>query len=124
VRTYKIAGMLACTAVAALCHPSARAQQSSAQAAPGAGTLEEIVVTAQKRSQNQQVVPVAVTALSATALANARVLNATDLAGTVPNLYIFQGASLNGNSSTPWLTLRGIEANNTGTVQTDSGIGF
>ena len=121
---YKIAGLLACTAIAALCHPSAWAQQTAAASASGGGTLEEIVVTAQKRSENQQVVPVSVTALSATALANARVLNAADLAGTVPNLYIMQGASLNGNSSTPWLTLRGIEANNTGTVQTDSGIGF
>jgi iron complex outermembrane receptor protein len=99
------------------------AQSQSAQGKSN-GQLEEIVVTAQKRSQNQQVVPVSVTALSPTVLANARVLNASDLAGTVPNLYILQGAGLNGNSSTPWLTLRGIEANNTGTVQTDSGIGF
>ena len=124
MRNHKFAGMLACTAVAAFCHPSARAQQAAAQTASGGGTLEEVVVTAQKRSENQQVVPVAVTALSPTVLANARVLNAADLAGTVPNLYIMQGASLNGNTSTPWLTLRGIEANNTGTVQTDSGIGF
>jgi iron complex outermembrane receptor protein len=115
---------LACTAVAALCHPSASAQQTISPVASGGGTLEEIVVTAQKRSQNQQVVPVAVTALSETALVNNRVLNATDLAGTVPNLYVMKGASMNGNTSTPWLTLRGIEANNTGTVQTDSGIGF
>jgi iron complex outermembrane receptor protein len=88
------------------------------------GQLEEIVVTAQKKSENQQVVPVSVTALSATALSNARILNASDLAGTVPNLYVMQGASMNGNTSTPWITLRGIEANNTGTVQTDSGIGI
>src|SRR6185437_13493347 len=27
-------------------------------------------------------------------------------------------------TSTPWMTLRGIEANNTGTVQADSGIGI
>jgi iron complex outermembrane receptor protein len=116
-------GILACTAVAALCHP-ASAQQAAAPAASTKGTLEEIVVTAQKRSENQQVVPVSVTAISPTMLANARILNTMDLAGTVPNLYIMQGASLNGSSSTPWLTLRGIEANNTGTVQTDSGIGI
>ena len=121
---YNTLGMLACAAVAALCHHSALAQQAAAPASSGGGTLEEIVVTAQKRSENQQVVPVSVTALSETALANARVLNAMDLAGTVPNLFIMQGASMNGNSSTPWLTLRGIEANNTGTVQTDSGVGF
>ncbi len=121
---HKIAGLLACTAVAALCHPSALAQQAASPSASTGGNLEEIVVTAQKRSENQQVVPVAVTALSPATLANARVENVMDLAGLAPNLYVFQGASLNGSNSTPWLTLRGIEANNTGTVQTDSGIGM
>jgi iron complex outermembrane receptor protein len=124
VGKYKTVGLLACAAVAVLCHPSASAQQTSRPGASGSGTLEEIVVTAQKRSENQQVVPVSVTALSPTVLANARILNAMDLAGTVPNLYIMQGASMNGSTSTPWMTLRGIEANNTGTVQTDSGIGI
>ena len=124
MKNYKFAGLLACTAVAALCHQSASAQQAAAPAASGTGTLEEIVVTAQKRSQNQQIVPVSVTALSPATLANARVLNAADLSGQVPNLFVMQGASMNGNTSTPWMTLRGIEANNTGTVQTDSGIGF
>jgi iron complex outermembrane receptor protein len=122
--TYNKLRMLACAAVVMLCHPSASAQQASAPAASGGGTLEEIVVTAQKRSENQQVVPVSVTALSPTTLANARVENAMDLAGLVPNLFIMQGASMNGSTSTPWMTLRGIEANNTGTVQTDSGIGI
>jgi iron complex outermembrane receptor protein len=118
----KIVRILLCTAAAALSHHSASAQQASAPS--GAGTLEEIVVTAEKRSENQQVVPVSVTAISPVMLQNARILNAMDLAGTVPNLFIMQGASMNGSSSTPWMTLRGIEANNTGTVQTDSGIGI
>jgi iron complex outermembrane receptor protein len=124
MKTHKFLGFLACASAAALMHHSASAQQTGGPGASRAGQLEEIVVTAQKRSENQQVVPVSVTAISPTAIANARILNAMDLAGTVPNLFIMQGASLNGNSSTPWLTLRGIEGNNTGTVQTDSGIGF
>jgi iron complex outermembrane receptor protein len=124
MRNQLIGGLLTCAAVAALYHHSALAQEARAPAASNGGTLEEIVVTAQKRSENQQVVPVSVTALSPTVLANARILNAMDLAGTVPNLYIMQGASMNGSTSTPWMTLRGIEANNTGTVQTDSGIGI
>ena len=120
----RLSTILASVAVAALCHPSAFAQQATSPAASTGGSLEEIVVTAQKRSENQQIVPVAVTALSTTALSNARVENVMDLAGLAPNLYVFQGASLNGSNSTPWLTLRGIEANNTGTPQTDSGIGM
>jgi iron complex outermembrane receptor protein len=117
-------GLLACTAVAALGHSAVAQQAAKPAAGTTPGTLEEIVVTAEKRSENQQVVPVAVTALSPTMLANARILNTMDLANTVPNLFIMQGASMNGSSSTPWMTLRGIEANNTGTVQTDSGIGI
>ncbi|HLG89304.1 MAG TPA: TonB-dependent receptor [Alphaproteobacteria bacterium] len=125
MKTHKILGMSAFAVIAALSdHHAASAQQAGGQASSSGGTLEEIVVTAQKRSENQQVVPVSVTALSPTTLSNARILNAMDLAGTVPNLYIFSGASLNGSTSTPWMTLRGIEANNTGTVQTDSGIGI
>jgi iron complex outermembrane receptor protein len=123
MRNRIIVGLLACASIAALGHHSASAQPASG-ASSGGGTLEEIVVTAQKRSENQQVVPVSVTAISPTMLANARILNAMDLAGTVPNLFIMQGASMNGSTSTPWMTLRGIEANNTGTVQTDSGIGI
>ncbi|HEX4505298.1 MAG TPA: TonB-dependent receptor [Alphaproteobacteria bacterium] len=118
-----IVGLLACASIAALGHNSALAQQAGGQAS-SAGQLEEIVVTAEKRSENQQIVPVSVTAISPTMLANARIQNAMDLAGTVPNLFIMQGASMNGSTSTPWMTLRGIEANNTGTVQTDSGIGI
>src|ERR1700739_5010254 len=117
MKSHKIAALLACTSIAALGHHAALAQQASGTSS-GTGQLEEIVVTAQKRSENQQVVPVSVTAISPTLLANARILNAMDLAGTVPNLYIMQGASMNGSTSTPWMTLRGIEANNTGTVQT------
>ena len=124
MRIHKILGIFACAATAALCHNSASAQPAGGSGASSGGQLEEIVVTAEKRSENQQVVPVSVTALSPTVLANARILNAMDLAGTVPNLFIMQGASMNGSTSTPWMTLRGIEANNTGTVQTDSGIGI
>jgi iron complex outermembrane receptor protein len=124
VKARKIVGLSACAAIAALSHHHAASAQQAGQAASGGGTLEEIVVTAQKRRENQQIVPVSVTAISPTTLANARIQNAMDLAGTVPNLFIMQGASMNGSTSTPWMTLRGIEANNTGTVQTDSGIGI
>lgn len=49
-------------------------------------TLEEVVVTAQKREQNLQEVPVAVTAFDATALENAGVQDVTELQKSAPNV--------------------------------------
>ena len=54
---------------------------------PG-GQLEEIVVTAQKREQNLQDVPMAVSAFSGSALQNAGVADIVDLARQVPALQV------------------------------------
>lgn len=78
-------------------------QVSLAQEAPANG-LEEIVVTAQKREQNLQQVPVSVTALSAEAIANKGITQFENLAQTAPGLTITQGTQRTGNS----INLRGI----------------
>jgi iron complex outermembrane receptor protein len=52
------------------------------------GGLEEIVVTATKRSENLQDVPVAVSAISQTALKNAGVFETSDLNHAMPNLQV------------------------------------
>ena len=52
----------------------------------GAATLEEIIVTAQRRAENLQEVPVSVTALSETAIDKADVHDLTTLAREVPGL--------------------------------------
>ncbi len=66
--------------------------------------LEEIVVTAQKREQNLQSVPVAVTALSSEAIANNRLADFSDLTRAAPSLTITQTTSSPNNS----IILRGI----------------
>jgi iron complex outermembrane receptor protein len=68
------------------------------------GALEEIVVTAQKRSESIQDVPVSITALSATQLAEARIEDPSALTAYVPNLQA--SAPLGG--STPVFSLRGV----------------
>ena len=68
------------------------------------GGLEEIVVTAQKREENLQDVPVSVTALSAEALANNRVTDFTDLTRAASSLTVTQATSSPNNS----IILRGI----------------
>ena len=68
------------------------------------GGLEEIVVTAQKREENLQNVPVSVTALSAEALANSRVTDFADLTKVASSLTVTQATSSPNNS----IILRGI----------------
>lgn len=80
-------------------------QPALAQGAePDSGGLEEIVVTAQKREQNMQSVPVAVTALSSEAIENGRIADFSDLTRAAPSLTITQTTSAPNNS----IILRGI----------------
>lgn len=81
-------------------------QPAFAQEAEGSADtgLEEIVVTAQKREQNLQNVPVAVTALGAEAIANQRIADFADLTRAAPSLTITQTTSSPNNS----IILRGI----------------
>ncbi|MBP1687227.1 MAG: TonB-dependent receptor [Deltaproteobacteria bacterium] len=59
------------------------------KAAPAVGMeIEEITVTAQKREENIQEVPISVTALSGDALAASGATSVTDLQESVPNLWI------------------------------------
>ncbi|MFV0277252.1 MAG: TonB-dependent receptor, partial [Parahaliea sp.] len=73
-----------------------------AQSAPA---LEEVVVTAQKREQSLQEVPVAVSAFGSESLENNAVLNLTDLNAMSPNV-ILQPAGAFPNSSA--FAIRGI----------------
>src|SRR6202140_1604451 len=69
------------------------------------GTLDEIVVTAQRRVERLQDVPVAVTALSGTDLAERGVRQAGDITAGVPNMLL---NSPYGPEAQPTFTLRGV----------------
>lgn len=83
--------------IAALTAPQAYAQKAAEPV-----TLEEIIVTAQKRSENLQDVPIAVQAFSAETLASANVAGLTDLVNVTPSLR-FTFAAQSGS-----LFLRGV----------------
>jgi iron complex outermembrane receptor protein len=57
------------------------------------GMLEEVIVTAQKRSESVQKTALAVTAMAGEALAEKNILSATALLGQVPNLHIGQASN-------------------------------
>ncbi len=65
-------------------------------------TLEEVVVTAQKRAQSLQDVPISVSAVGGEKLADAGIENLQDLSAYVPNLKIVEGGLV------PQMYIRGI----------------
>ena len=106
--SHYVIAALACFAIP---HP-ALAQQAGANADksqdPATKGLQEIVVTAQKRSENLQKIPVAVTALGRDRIENLQVRNFNDLGGLAPNLTAINS----GSGSNPIITLRGIVGGN------------
>ena len=99
------AGLLACTALAStFIMTSAAHAQAAIAAEDGNVGLEEIIVTAQKREQSLQDVPIAVTAVTGEALITNRVTNVTDLSALAPGVTVRPSL---GSSSIPSFTVRG-----------------
>jgi iron complex outermembrane recepter protein len=96
------------------------AQATPAAPAPGAaddGGLADIVVTAQRRAQNVQDVPIAIAAIDAATLVEAGIRDPRDLALLVPSLSMQAGTA----ASTTSLFIRGVgigdfNSNTTGAV--------
>lgn len=81
---------------------------SSAYAQQGA-VLEEVIVTAQKRAENLQNVPISVQSLDAKALEKQSVVTITDLGPSVPGLAL---VPFPGSAETLYPAIRGITGNN------------
>ena len=95
-----VAGAAMMTAAGQVCaQEKVHAQEATA--------LDEIVVTAQKRSENLQDVPVAVTALTADQLKDQRVNDVLALSGLSPGLQI----KTDDNAANPRIFIRGIGVN-------------
>jgi outer membrane receptor protein involved in Fe transport len=77
---------------------------TSAEAEQPGGGLQDIVVTARKRTESVQDVPVAVTAISAAEIARKDLTSLEKVAASTPNFSV--GRASNGSGAT--LTLRGI----------------
>lgn len=85
------------------------AQEAAPQAAAQEGGLTDIVVTARKREESVQDVPVAVTALSAELIQRQDLTSIEKIAARTPNLNV--GSASNGSGAQ--LTLRGIGSSST-----------
>ncbi len=100
-------------ALGALLATPACAEADAAAAPPQSGStvindaqVQEIIVTAQRREESLQKVPVAVSALSGAQLENLRVTSVRNLAGLAPSLQI----NTQGIQSNPTIIIRGVSS--------------
>ncbi len=85
----------------------------AAETAAGSDSLEEVVVTAERRAEDPQTMPVSVIALSAKALKDSGVSNIADLQSLVPSLsYVDAG-------NVKFINIRGVGLNEGAPNQTD-----
>jgi iron complex outermembrane receptor protein len=97
--------------VLALCSvQTAHAQQSDQAAASAGPGLEEIVVTARRREEKLQSVPVSVTAFTGAQIEQNQVATFSDLTHLVPSMTVFSGTS---RYSQNFLSIRGLGAGST-----------
>jgi iron complex outermembrane receptor protein len=89
-RTLSTAFVALSLVVAVAAAPRVWAQQQAAASTAGAAApaLEEIVVSAQRRTENLQTTPIAITAISAKGLEARNLDNVTDVGALVPNAVI------------------------------------
>ena len=80
------AAIVSATLWASLWAAPAMAQDQAAQAEDQQGGIPEIVVTAQKRAENVQDVPIAISAFTASALEERAVGDVANLSGITPNV--------------------------------------
>ncbi len=92
---------------------------STAAGVAAQGALEEIIVTAQKREQNLQEVPIAITALDAHALELQNITDTDSFAKLVPNLHIKQGTT-----GVITIAIRGISNNDGGNPGFENAVGI
>src|SRR5690606_135788 len=82
--------------------------QEQTPSAESTGGIQEIVVTAQKRAEDVQDVPIAISAFNAEALEERAVGNVSALSGITPNVTLDASTPFSGSSAVLGATIRGI----------------
>lgn len=93
--TASMAAAICCPTVVMAQRAGPASQEERVVSSPVAGEVEEIIVTARKRSESLQSVPIAISALSAETLERNRVIDVDSLGEIVPGVTI-AGAAPNG----------------------------
>ncbi|MCR9103791.1 MAG: TonB-dependent receptor [Gammaproteobacteria bacterium] len=84
-----------------------------------AAVLEEVIVTAQKREQSNQDVPISITALGADAIERRGIQNTEDLIGQIPGVGGFTAPGSRGNTG---LAIRGVSGGSPANLSLDPAV--
>ncbi|MFN3470550.1 MAG: TonB-dependent receptor plug domain-containing protein, partial [Novosphingobium sp.] len=107
MRFAPVSTMALATAIAVGTFAAPVMAQDQAQA-EDTGGIAQIVVTAQKRVENVQDVPIAITAFTASALQERAVGDVSALSGITPNVTLDASTPFSGSSAVLGATIRGI----------------
>lgn len=113
-RAVKLAALLATGAMTATLFATPTLAQNEAQ--PG-----DIIVTAQRRAENLQAVPIAINAVSSEALQSRGLNDIADISKVTPSLNV---QSYPNSSNTITLNMRGQGAGDSGQITKDAGVGL
>jgi iron complex outermembrane receptor protein len=120
----RMTALAACVGLA-LAVGSAQAQGVAAAPAvsePSPGALEEIVVTAEYRSEKLQQTPLAITALTAAALADRNITSLVDVSNAAPNVTMFEANAAYGKTNAAFI--RGIGQGDFNFASAEPGVGI
>jgi len=117
----KLGKVTVCT-LSVLAQP-AFAQEGASESTPAGLGLEEVVVTAQKRAENAQEVPIAISALTASALEQRAVGSVSQIANIVPNVTLDAGTPFSASTAVLAAYIRGIGADDFA-FNLDPGVGI
>src|SRR5262249_35504131 len=92
------------------CLAAAAGAQAAEEAATSPGGLQEVIVTAEKRSESEQSVPMSITTFSSQALQEKAITDFFDYATKVPNLAFAPTGDGIGTART--ISIRGISGDN------------
>ncbi|MFM9936313.1 MAG: TonB-dependent receptor [Novosphingobium sp.] len=120
----RIASVSIAVLAAALASPAfaQAAPQAQAETAPEGG-IQEIIVTAQKRVENVQDVPIAISAFTAETLSERSVTSVAALSNIAPNVTLDAGTPFSGSTAVLSAYIRGIGANDFA-FNIDPGVGI
>jgi iron complex outermembrane receptor protein len=121
-RILGISSAVPLSAAACLAASPASAQQASAQETAGPDQIQEIVVTAQKRSENLEDVPIAITAFTAEALREKNIVDVQGLGRLTPNVNLDTASPFGGSNQVLSASIRGIGQDDFG-INLDPGVG-
>lgn len=91
--------------------PAAASAADQKSAGENSGGIADIFVTAQKRAENVQTVPIAISAFTADSLAERAVTDVSSLSNLTPNVTLDAGAPFSGSTSVLAAYIRGIGQN-------------